>query len=78
MTDDRWQLLMDNDLLNLTAAERAEGWHFCLEFDGLLVGPGMGELRSCRCPAPAIEKARAAMPPEPPPTPQELTGPPPF
>lgn len=74
VTEDRWQLLMDNDLLNLTADEKAQGWHFCLEFDGLLVGPGMGELRDCRCPAPAIEKARAHLPP---PTPEQPP-PPPF
>jgi hypothetical protein len=33
----------------LTAAELAEGWHWCWEFDGLLVGPEMGELNHCHC-----------------------------
>lgn len=34
---------------DLTPAEIAAGWHFCNEFDGLLVGPGMGELTVCHC-----------------------------
>lgn len=39
----------DNFEIELSADEMDEGWHFCHEFDGLLVGPGMGELASCRC-----------------------------
>lgn len=37
MTDERWKELMDSDSLALTKEEVEEGWHFCLEFDGLLV-----------------------------------------
>jgi hypothetical protein len=37
MTDERYNELMDNMDLSLTAEELAEGWHFCIEFDGLLV-----------------------------------------
>lgn len=36
MTSDRWEYLMSNDE-SLTKEEIAEGWHFCHEFDGLLV-----------------------------------------
>ncbi len=34
---------------DLTAKEFKEGWHFCCEFDGLLVGPGMEEQKYCNC-----------------------------
>ena len=37
MTNERWNQLMDNDDLLLTEEEIKEGWHFCNEFDGLLV-----------------------------------------
>jgi hypothetical protein len=36
MTDERYQELMKADDLPLTKEEMAEGWHWCLEFDGLL------------------------------------------
>lgn len=26
-----------------------QGWHFCWEYDGLLVGPGCPELMECEC-----------------------------
>ena len=41
--------LISEDCASLADDEVAAGWHFCCEFDGLLVGPGMGELRVCRC-----------------------------
>lgn len=47
MNNERWEHLMHDDKMHLTAAEIAQGWHFCWEFDGLLVGPGMGEQRFC-------------------------------
>ena len=38
MTDERYNALMDFDSnLPLTKEELDEGWHFCMEFDGLLV-----------------------------------------
>lgn len=49
MTDQRWTTLMRDDDLALTPEEIAEGWHFCWEWDGLLVGPGMKELEACTC-----------------------------
>ena len=48
MTNNRWSEVMDNDV-PLTESEISEGWHFCAEWDGLLVGPGMGELEPCKC-----------------------------
>lgn len=50
MTADRWNELMrwycEEEL---SAEEMAEGWHWCYDFDGLLVGPGMQELLYCDC-----------------------------
>jgi hypothetical protein len=40
---------MDDDDAQLTEREVAAGWHWCAEWDGLLVGPGMRELECCRC-----------------------------
>ena len=37
MTDERYRELESDLSLSLTKDEVAEGWHFCLEFDGLLV-----------------------------------------
>jgi len=54
MTQERYQQLNDvtvlpKDLPKLTEEEKALGWHYCAEWDELLVGPGMGELECCRC-----------------------------
>lgn len=49
MTDERWKELMENDDVPLTDKEMVEGWHFCPEWDGLLVGPGMDEMDVCLC-----------------------------
>jgi len=49
MTDERWNLLMENDSEKLAPDEISQGWHFCCDWDGLLIGPGMGELESCGC-----------------------------
>lgn len=51
MTEERYNHLMASEV-SLTTAETEAGWHFCYEWDGLLVGPGMGELAPCRCLAP--------------------------
>ena len=50
MSDERWTALMRDDGLRLTQTEIGEGWHFCYDWDGLLVGPGTPELESCTCP----------------------------
>ena len=50
MTSERYKELMDTDRpIQLTDDEIEAGWHFCYEFDGLLVGPGMQELQVCTC-----------------------------
>lgn len=49
MTPERWKRLMRSDDENLRVDEIELGWHWCAEFDGLLVGPGMGELGCCKC-----------------------------
>lgn len=33
----------------LTQEEIKAGWHFCSEWDYMLVGPGMSERRYCHC-----------------------------
>lgn len=50
MTDERWKALMADDESCLTQEEMSEGWHWCLDFDLLLVGPGMDEIQNCNCP----------------------------
>jgi hypothetical protein len=37
MTDERWLQLMNSDTEPLTEQEVKEGWHFCPEWDGLLM-----------------------------------------
>ena len=61
VTNQRYSQVIDDDQ-SLTEAEAAAGWHFCAEFDGLLVGPGMGELRCCRC-LPSSHPVYATVPP---------------
>lgn len=34
----------------LTQREIEDGWHFCPEWDMLLIGPGCRELEVCVCP----------------------------
>lgn len=55
MTPDRYRQLMDNPEETLTKEEWDSGWHFCNEFDGLVVGPGEAEALVCSCDHPAIE-----------------------
>lgn len=47
MTEARYNQLMGDS--KLTQEEIDLGWHFCNEFDGLVVGPGMLELKCCSC-----------------------------
>lgn len=47
MTPARYQYLILNWDAKLSPEEIAKGWHWCAECDGLPVGPGMAELRSC-------------------------------
>lgn len=50
MTKERYAALMDYDKARLTQIERKVGWHFCVQNDDLLIGPGMMELNWCTCP----------------------------
>jgi hypothetical protein len=59
MTSERWTALSKSEHLNLTEEEIKYGWHFCHEWDGLLVGPGMKEAEACLC----FPEKRAACPP---------------
>lgn len=49
MNEARWRKLMEDDSIELTREEIRQGWHFCPEWDGLLIGPGMKETESCSC-----------------------------
>ena len=50
MTEERYKLLMANDNESLTPEEIAEGWHFCPDWDGLLIGAEMpDEMVACGC-----------------------------
>lgn len=50
MSDSRWNMLMNSGPTPpLTEREIAHGWHFCNDWDLLLVGPGMEEQKCCTC-----------------------------
>lgn len=50
MTPERYDQLAECEAAKLTQAEKAEGWHFCPDMDGRLIGPGMDwELSCCEC-----------------------------
>lgn len=44
----RYDCLMKNEC-RLTQAEIEEGWHFCPEWDGLLIHPNDKETEACTC-----------------------------
>jgi hypothetical protein len=44
----------------LTPEEWERGWHWCLEWDGMLVGPNSHEALVCSCDHPAIEAWKAS------------------
>ncbi len=49
MTNERYQHLFNTDGEKITPEENAMGWHWCDEFDGLLVGPTVSEWHCCTC-----------------------------
>lgn len=49
MTNHRYREIMNCCDARLTEPEIALDWHFCDEFDGLLVGPESFELHFCHC-----------------------------
>lgn len=50
MDNKRYWELERNPTAKLTEEELASGWHWCREFDFMLVGPGMEEKACCLCP----------------------------
>ena len=55
MTKERY-IELDRTGEGLTQEEWEAGWHWCYEWDELLVGPGMPEAKVCSCNNPAIEE----------------------
>ena len=49
MTDERYNALMKSNTLSLTEVEIAAGWHYCIDWDFLLVGPEMPEFAVSEC-----------------------------
>jgi len=49
MTNERWKFVNGSEDEQLTAEEKDQGYHFCWDFDGLLVGPDCGEWSCCNC-----------------------------
>jgi hypothetical protein len=50
MTPERYDQLMNQwPSVKLTLGELKLGWHFCPEWDGLLIGPNMEEMKACSC-----------------------------
>jgi hypothetical protein len=50
MTEERYEELMWKDKgSTLTMEEYDLGWHFCVDWDFLLIGPGMAETDCCTC-----------------------------
>lgn len=46
----RYRQLMNDLESKLTAEEIAEGWHFCYDWDGLLIHKDDPEAECCTCP----------------------------
>jgi len=50
MTPERYKYLSEVEpSIEIAPDELALGWHWCCEYDYLLVGPGMDELDACKC-----------------------------
>ena len=49
MNKKRYKELMNNIELKLTEEEIKEGWHFCEEWDGLLIHKSWKEAECCIC-----------------------------
>lgn len=49
MTKQRYYQLAQSLTLNLTAEEFDAGWHFCPDWDGMLIHKTDGEMDGCTC-----------------------------
>jgi hypothetical protein len=51
MSLQRWDELMNSNgpCVHLTEGEMADGWHWCPEWDDLLIHPMDGEYQFCQC-----------------------------
>lgn len=49
MSPERYKALDADPEGVVTEEEFAQGWHFCPDWDWLLVGPGMPEEEGCCC-----------------------------
>lgn len=49
LTVERFHELENDWSLRLTKEEVAEGWHWCDDWDGLLIHPTMKEADACLC-----------------------------
>lgn len=51
MNNQRYVELESNEEATLTPEEMAQGWHWCDDWDYMLIGPGMSEfeIKSGRC-----------------------------
>ena len=56
MTKNRYEILMGNSKLKLRKLEIEKGWHFCYNWDGLLIHKSWKEFEHCSCINKKIEK----------------------
>jgi hypothetical protein len=50
MTDERYnELMYGPSPQSLTKEESASGWHWCWDFDGLLIHKSWDEMQCCTC-----------------------------
>lgn len=49
MSKERYTELMNNTTLSLTAGEYENGWHFCNDWDDLLIHRNWPEAECCTC-----------------------------
>lgn len=45
-------------LLHLNDNDISRGWHFCPDWDGMVIGPGMPEMDGCTCELPNKEQPK--------------------
>ena len=41
--------MKNSDCDTLTPEEISEGWHYCYDLKGKLIGPGFPEMEDCNC-----------------------------